>query len=159
LRGERRLGIVRQQFGGSIPARGNIYRSHSQGCEPRRSAGSIADQIRVDRKSQDCGDARIDHFGIVSAARRRGARIKTDFAALRSVAIIGTRRTCEPSAIRPLSGVKRTWLRDDATSAHDPKRISYLFSRYPPRCIYMGRDLTPNDVDVTAQIVQLVREG
>ena len=44
-------------------------------------------------------------------------------------------------------------------SANDPKRTFWLFSRHPPRCIYVGRDLAPNDLDVTAQIVQLVREG
>ena len=37
-----------------------------------------------------------------------------------------------------------------------PKPTSYSFSRYPPRCIDVGRDLAPNDVDVTAQIIQLV---
>ena len=35
-------------------------------------------------------------------------------------------------------------------------RTSHLFSCYPPRCIDVGRDLTPNDVDVAAQIIQLV---
>jgi hypothetical protein len=34
-----------------------------------------------------------------------------------------------------------------------------LFSRSPPRCISVGCDLAPNDVDVTAQIIQLVGKG
>src|SRR5262249_16820608 len=61
LRGERRLGIVRQQYGGSVPARSNVYRSHSQGYESRGPAGSVAHQIRADRKPPDCKDTRIDH--------------------------------------------------------------------------------------------------
>jgi len=44
-------------------------------------------------------------------------------------------------------------------SAFDPKRIFQLFSRHPPRCISVGGDLAPNDVDVTAQIIQLVGKG
>ena len=44
-------------------------------------------------------------------------------------------------------------------SAFDPKRTCGLFGCHPSRCICVGCDLTPNDVDVTAQIVQLVREG
>src|SRR6516162_7592983 len=55
--------------------------------------------------------------------------------------------------------LKRTLLGERVTSAPDPKRTFRLFGRRPPRCIYVGRDLAPNDVDVTAQIIQLVREG
>src|SRR5262249_31636718 len=44
-------------------------------------------------------------------------------------------------------------------SAFDPKRTFWLFGCHPSRCICVGCDLAPNDVDVTAQIVQLVREG
>jgi len=41
----------------------------------------------------------------------------------------------------------------------DPLRTFQLFSRDPPLCVIAGCDLTPNDVDVTAQVVHLVREG
>ena len=44
-------------------------------------------------------------------------------------------------------------------SAFDPKRTFQLFSRHPPWCIFVGADLAPNDLDVTAQIIELVREG
>jgi len=46
-----------------------------------------------------------------------------------------------------------------AMSAFDPKRIFQLFSRHPPWCIFVGADLAPNDLDVTAQIIQLVGKG
>ena len=42
---------------------------------------------------------------------------------------------------------------------HDPKRTFQLFSSHPPWCIFVGADLTPNDLDVTAQIIQLVGKG
>src|SRR5262245_30452603 len=45
------------------------------------------------------------------------------------------------------------------SDAIDPKRTFRLFGRHPPRRIYVGGNLAPNDVDVTAQIIQLVREG
>jgi hypothetical protein len=41
----------------------------------------------------------------------------------------------------------------------DPRRTFQLFSRDPPRYTLAGCDLTPNDIDVTAQIIDLVREG
>jgi hypothetical protein len=44
-------------------------------------------------------------------------------------------------------------------SAFDPKRTFQLFSRYPFWCIFVGADLAPNDLDVTAQIIQLVGKG
>ena len=44
-------------------------------------------------------------------------------------------------------------------SAYDPKRTFQLFSRDPVRYIVAGCDLAPNDIDVTAQIIDLVREG
>src|ERR1700745_1137188 len=59
----------------------------------------------------------------------------------------------------PLLGVKRTWISTTPRSAFDPKRTFQLFSRHPPRCISVGGDLAPNDLDVTAQIIELVREG
>ena len=47
-------------------------------------------------------------------------------------------------------------VKDDA---NDPRRTFKLFSRYPSRGVSAGCELAPNDVDVTAQIIQLVREG
>jgi hypothetical protein len=45
-------------------------------------------------------------------------------------------------------------------SANDPKRTFELLSRYStPGRIYVGRDLLPNNVDVAAQVVHLVRES
>jgi hypothetical protein len=44
-------------------------------------------------------------------------------------------------------------------AAFDPKRTFQLFSRHPPWCIFVGADLAPNDLDVTAQIIQLVGKG
>jgi hypothetical protein len=60
------------------------------------------------------------------------------------------------SHLMSLSGVKRTWRVAAHMSAFDPKRTFHLFSRYPSRRIYVRRDLPPNDVDVTAQIIKLV---
>jgi hypothetical protein len=45
------------------------------------------------------------------------------------------------------------------SQAYDPKRTFQLFSGHVPRCILARRDFAPNDVDVSAQIIQLVREG
>ena len=59
----------------------------------------------------------------------------------------------------PLSGVKRTSIDPGEMSAFDPKRTFQLFSRDPVRYIVAGCDLAPNDIDVTAQIIDLVREG
>jgi hypothetical protein len=64
----------------------------------------------------------------------------------------GTRRC-------PRSGVKRTSRFQGVMSASDPKRTFQLFSRHPPWCIFVGADLAPNDLDVTAQIIQLVGKG
>jgi hypothetical protein len=45
-----------------------------------------------------------------------------------------------------------------ALTGFDPKATLQLFRRHPPRCICAGCELAPNDVDVAAQIVQLIRE-
>src|SRR5262245_33439933 len=42
---------------------------------------------------------------------------------------------------------------------NDPKRTFQLFSRHPPRCISVGGDLASNNLDVTAQIIELVGKG
>src|SRR5262245_26757998 len=66
---------------------------------------------------------------------------------------------CGNPLSRSLLGAKRTCHFALHMSANDPKRTFQLFSRYPPWCICLGCDLASNDVDVTAQIIQLVREG
>ena len=53
-------------------------------------------------------------------------------------------------------GCSWDWMR---SVANDPLRTFQLFGRHPPRCISVGADLAPNDVDVTAQIIQLVGKG
>ena len=58
-----------------------------------------------------------------------------------------------------LLGVKQTSPVQSSMSARDPKRTFQLFSRHPARCISVGCDLAPNDLDVTAQIIQLVGKG
>jgi len=63
--------------------------------------------------------------------------------------LLARRRASHSGALLPLSGLVR-FRRESGHST------SYLFSGYPPRGIYVGRDLTPNDVDVTPQIIQLV---
>ena len=68
----------------------------------------------------------------------------------------GTKRTSNCRSACPLLGVKRTWARPSAMSAFDPKRTSQLFSGHVLRCISAGGDLALNDLDVAAQIIQLV---
>jgi hypothetical protein len=56
-------------------------------------------------------------------------------------------------------GVKRTLADAVQMSAFDPKRTLQLFGRDPSRCIVPGCYFAPNDVNVTAQVIHLVREG
>jgi hypothetical protein len=56
-----------------------------------------------------------------------------------------------------LSELKRTSVFAAQMSGFDPKRTFRLFRRDPPRYIVTGSDLAPNDVDVTAQVIHLVR--
>ena len=84
-------------------------------------------------------------------AGRDGTLYLADLRAIKS----GPRRALHMSAI----GGKADIASASQMSAFDPKRTFWLFSRHPPLCIYVGRDFAPNDLDVTAQIIQLVREG
>ena len=56
-------------------------------------------------------------------------------------------------------GVKQTSRGRPSMSANDPKRTSQLFSGHVLRCISAGGDLALNDLDVAAQIIQLVGKG
>ena len=44
-------------------------------------------------------------------------------------------------------------------SSFDPKRTFEFSAAIPRRRVYLGRDLVPNNVNVAAQVVHLVREG
>src|SRR5215469_17129495 len=85
------------------------------------------------------------------------------FAAKTRPTFRGLRR--KPGQRFAVCGGNPTWQILQARSRRSPDersdirilpRTSHLFSCYPPRCIDVGRDLTPNDVDVAAQIIQLV---
>src|SRR5215475_10902208 len=66
---------------------------------------------------------------------------------------------CGSPHSRSLLGIKRTYRFALHMSAFDPKRTFQLFSRHPPRCISLGGDLASNNLDVTAQIIELVGKG
>ena len=65
--------------------------------------------------------------------------------------------TCAMSPI--LFGVKLKWCFDAVRTVVDPRRTFPLFSRDPLRSVVARRDLASNDIDVTPQIVDLIREG
>jgi putative ABC transport system substrate-binding protein len=93
LRAGWRLGVLRRRNSRSVPSGCVICGSHPQGGEAGRLADPTTDEIRVSHQSQDGQGPRVDDHSRISAARRRGDRISTYFAAVHKSAF-GTKRTC-----------------------------------------------------------------
>jgi hypothetical protein len=110
-----------------VPARGRLRRSHPQGREARRPAGTCADQVRAGDQSQDRQDARSRGAAVAARACRRGDRMIP----------AGCRLLAQPeppsmSARQPLSGAKRTRF-----AYFEPRRdvLVKSFSANDPGCV------------------------
>src|SRR5262249_20935915 len=59
-----------------ISAGGGICRPHTARCQACRPASAVSDEVSARYQPEDRQDDRADNSGVVSAARRRGDRVK-----------------------------------------------------------------------------------
>src|SRR5579872_61994 len=75
IRQRRRLDVIRTRHNGYFPAFRRLCRSHPEGCQPGRSAGAIADQVRAGDQCHIGEIAGPDGSDQPPRPRRRGDRV------------------------------------------------------------------------------------
>ena len=113
--------------------------------------------------TRSLGDAVVSVALLMPRPQR--TRLRLPYQKLRSTSgdglcrLLALRAGSSRTPASQLSGVDRT--NGEGTSdANDPEQTKSNYSAaIRPRRIYLGRDLVPDNVDVAAQVVHLVREG